>query len=131
MGRCPTCDAWSSFEEVRQTAPAGTPRRTHSTNAQSGRLVRLDDIVTTDVSRLAVSSAELGRVLGGGIVPGSLNLIGGDPGVGKSTLLSQVADDVARHSGPVVYVSGEESLAQDGLRARRMGLDARDLRLLA
>jgi DNA repair protein RadA/Sms len=133
MGRCPECEAWSSFDEVRQApTPSSAPVRRASTLAGSpSRLVRLDEIVTTDVSRLQVSSGELARVLGGGIVPGSLNLIGGDPGVGKSTLLSQVADDVARRGGPVVYVSGEESLAQVGLRARRMGLDAADLLFLA
>lgn len=70
---------------------------------------------------------ELSRVLGGGIVPGSLVLIGGDPGVGKSTLLMQLADLVARGGRPALYVSGEESLGQVGLRARRLGLDAPDL----
>jgi len=76
---------------------------------------------------LPLQLEEFSRVLGGGIVKGSLVLIGGDPGVGKSTLLMQVADLASRLAGPVMYVSGEESLAQVGLRARRLGLDAPDL----
>jgi DNA repair protein RadA/Sms len=91
------------------------------------RPLRLDEIDVADFDRLAVGIEEFGRVLGGGIVPGSLVLIGGDPGVGKSTLLAQVCDQVAKLNGPALYVSGEESLAQVGLRARRLGLDAKDL----
>jgi len=93
--------------------------------------VRLAEIQAADIERIPVASSELSRVLGGGIVPGSLTLIGGDPGVGKSTLLTQLADQVARQHGTVVYVSGEESLAQLSLRARRMGVDAADLLLLS
>jgi DNA repair protein RadA/Sms len=78
-----------------------------------------------------VAIDEIARVLGGGIVKGSLTLIGGDPGVGKSTLLTQVASDVAHHVGEVLYVSGEESVAQVGLRARRMGLHANNLLFLS
>jgi DNA repair protein RadA/Sms len=80
---------------------------------------------------LPLTSSEFARVLGGGIVPGSLTLIGGDPGVGKSTLLTQLAADVASNVGSVLYVSGEESLAQVGLRARRMGLQSPDLSFLS
>jgi DNA repair protein RadA/Sms len=78
-----------------------------------------------------VDIGEFARVLGGGIVRGSLTLIGGDPGIGKSTLLGQLADHVARSAGEVLYVSGEESVAQVGLRSRRMGLDAPDLLFLS
>ncbi len=91
------------------------------------RPVRLRDIESAEFDRLTVPSSEFSRVLGGGIVRGSLVLIGGDPGVGKSTLLVQVSDQVARAGNSVLYVSGEESLAQIGLRARRLGLDAPDL----
>ena len=98
--------------------------------AVAGRPLRLAEVESADFDRLPVAMGEVARVLGGGIVKGSLTLIGGDPGVGKSTLLSQIADDVARHVGEVLYVSGEESVAQIGLRARRMGLNARDLLLL-
>jgi DNA repair protein RadA/Sms len=88
-------------------------------------------VQTAAVERIPVTSTELGRVLGGGIVPGSVTLIGGDPGVGKSTLLTQLADQVARQHGSVLYVSGEESLPQVVLRAKRLGLAATDLLLLS
>src|SRR5918998_93429 len=135
-GRCPECQAWSTLEEkvVRASSaaaanPAARPRMAVMPGVGSGpaRPVRLAEIDVADFDRLPVGIEEFGRVLGGGIVRGSLVLIGGDPGVGKSTLLVQVSDLVARASGPVLYVSGEESLAQIGLRARRLGLDANDL----
>jgi DNA repair protein RadA/Sms len=93
----------------------------------ASRPLRLDEIDVADFDRLAVGIQEFGRVLGGGIVPGSLVLIGGDPGVGKCTLLAQVCDEVAKLNGPALYISGEESLAQIGLRARRLGLGHKDL----
>jgi DNA repair protein RadA/Sms len=123
LGRCPECEAWSSFEEVRQAAPAAVPVRRNG-SPLSTQAVRLADIPDADFHRILLSNGELARVLGGGIVQGSLVLIGGDPGVGKSTLLTQVADQVAREIGDVLYVSGEESLSQVGLRARRLGLNA-------
>src|SRR6266851_8958205 len=131
LGRCPECDAWGSFDEVRQAVVATeSPRRT----VQNGRLVtplRLTEIESADFERLHIPMDEFSRVMGGGIVKGSLTLIGGDPGVGKSTLLTQLANAVAQHHGDVVYVSGEESVAQVGLRARRMGLDANNLLFLS
>src|SRR5947208_6147349 len=132
LGRCPECDAWSSFDETVQTAAAAAPIRANGRPLAVGSAtpIRLAEIETSDFDRLAAPIAEFARVLGGGIVRGSLTLIGGDPGVGKSTLLTQIADDVARHVGEVLYVSGEESVAQIGLRARRMGLNARDLLFL-
>jgi DNA repair protein RadA/Sms len=99
--------------------------------APPGRPLRLADIESADFQRLPVGISEVARVLGGGIVKGSLTLVGGDPGVGKSTLLSQLAHDVARGAGDVLYVSGEESVAQVGLRARRMGLSSSDLLFLS
>jgi len=100
-------------------------------NGIGARPVRLADIEAAEVARLPVAAAEFARVLGGGIVPGSLVLIGGDPGVGKSTLLTQLAHDIASTSGPTLYVSGEESLAQSALRARRMSLHADNLLFLS
>jgi DNA repair protein RadA/Sms len=96
------------------------------------RPLRLAEIETADFERIDVGMPEMSRVLGGGIVPGSLTLIGGDPGVGKSTLLTQVANSVAEFTGrQVLYVSGEESVAQIALRAKRMHLDADDLLFLS
>lgn len=88
----------------------------------------LDEIEVSGFERLALPMDEFARVLGGGVVRGSLVLVGGDPGVGKSTLLTQVANLVAGTSGSALYISGEESLSQVGLRVRRMGLQARGLR---
>src|SRR5712691_6935780 len=130
LGRCPECDAWGSFDQlVQQLATESVRHAGNGHTAVVGRPLRLADIATADFDRLPVGIDEFARVLGGGIVKGSLTLIGGDPGVGKSTLLSQVANEVARQ-GDVLYVSGEESVAQVGLRARRMGLMARDLLFL-
>lgn len=132
-GRCPECQAWSTLEEkvVRATATAvsvgARPRVAVAPGGGSPRPLRLHEIDVADFDRLPVGIEEFGRVLGGGIVRGSLVLIGGDPGVGKSTLLVQVCDEVAKRNGTVLYLSGEESLAQIGLRARRLGLDAKDL----
>ena len=134
-GRCPECQAWSTLEEkvVRATATpssaAARPRMAVVPGVGSAgtRPLRLSEIDVADFDRLPVGIEEFGRVLGGGIVRGSLVLIGGDPGVGKSTLLAQVCDEVAKRNGPALYVSGEESLAQIGLRARRLGLGAKDL----
>src|SRR4030088_2379885 len=131
LGRCPECDAWGSFAQfVQQLAPEALRRARNGHTPVVGPPLRLADIPTADFHRLPVGIDEFARVLGGGIVKGSVTLIGGDPGVGKSTLLSQVADQVARDAGEVLYVSGEESVAQVGLRARRMGLNARDLLFL-
>lgn len=132
LGRCPECDAWGSFDQLRQHLTGAPVRHAGQGHTALGaRPVRLADIASADFDRLPVGIEEFARVLGGGIVKGSLTLIGGDPGVGKSTLLSQVADQVARDAGEVLYVSGEESVAQVGLRARRMGLNARDLLFLS
>lgn len=130
MGRCPHCDAWSSLQEsVEQTSARG------STSARavvsSTRPLRLRDVESDGLDRVPVPIEEFSRVLGGGIVPGSVVLIGGDPGVGKSTLLMQVSDAVARLVGPVLFVSGEESVSQVAMRARRLGLDAAEFSILS
>jgi DNA repair protein RadA/Sms len=127
LGRCPECETWGSLEPARPAVAAPPSVRSNG----AAQPMRLADIDAAELTRVRVGSSELARVLGGGIVPGSLTLIGGDPGVGKSTLLTQIAHDVAQTSGIALYVSGEESLAQSALRARRMGLDARDLLFLS
>ena len=115
-GRCDACGAWNTLvEEARAAAPGG---------AGGGRRLALGDLAeeTPPVARLSSGIAELDRVLGGGLVPGSAVLIGGDPGIGKSTLLLQAAARVAQSGARAIYVSGEESDAQIRLRARRLGL---------
>jgi DNA repair protein RadA/Sms len=128
MGRCPECGEWNTLLESLDTgSAAGRAVRTAPAARGPARAVRLAEIETAEFDRLPLQLGEFSRVLGGGIVKGSLVLIGGDPGVGKSTLLMQVADLASRLAGPVLYVSGEESLAQVGMRAQRLGLDAPDL----
>src|SRR5258708_4308568 len=107
LGRCPEGDAWGSFDPpVPQPGSAPGRRAANGHTAVVGRPLRLADIATADFDRLPVGIDEFARVLGGGIVKGSVTLIGGDPGVGKSTLLSQVANQVAGQ-GEVLYISGE------------------------
>jgi DNA repair protein RadA/Sms len=124
LGRCPGCDAWNTFDEVAVRAVGAVSRGPRNGPVAGLRPVRLDEIEVEGFERLHVPLEEFARVLGGGIVQGSLVLVGGDPGVGKSTLLTQITDLVARTAGSALYVSGEESLAQVGIRARRMGLNA-------
>jgi DNA repair protein RadA/Sms len=128
MGRCAECGEWNTLlETLDGGSAAGRAVRTEPASRGPAHSLRLRDIETADVDRLSLPLAEFSRVLGGGIVKGSLVLIGGDPGVGKSTLLMHVANLASRLAGQVLYVSGEESLAQVGMRARRLGLDAPDL----
>lgn len=117
LGRCPDCGQWNSFaEEIDSPAVAGhAPARTGEPPVAIGR------VPLADCQRYASGFGELDRVLGGGVVPGSLVLVGGDPGIGKSTLLLQLSHQVSEKYGPVLYVSGEESAAQTRLRADRLG----------
>lgn len=115
QGQCPHCSAWNSLEQRAQTRVAGK-----GTRAASPRSLQ-NEVAGEAETRLGSGAAELDRVLGGGIVPGSVTLLGGDPGIGKSTLLLQVAAHVAA-SQPVLYASGEESVAQVSARARRLNV---------
>jgi DNA repair protein RadA/Sms len=120
LGRCPACEGWNTFAE----APAALPRAKAAAVAGRGMLaapVRLGDVSSGRVARMPSGLAEFDQLLGGGIVPGSLVLLGGPPGAGKSTLLLQIAARLAGEGGPVVYVCGEESAAQTKLRAERLG----------
>jgi len=119
MGRCPDCGAWGGLVEER-AIPAG-PNDHRTAGLLEQAVPRpLDEIDGESVSRLVTGLDEFDRVLGGGVVPGSLVLIGGDPGIGKSTLLLQVSNALAHRFGPVLYVSGEESAHQIKLRAERL-----------
>ena len=128
-GQCPDCKAWNTVKEFRQAAIAGVSRMggyTGTTDRQVTELAEVSDVVIT---RIGIGIDELDRVLGGGIVPGSVILIGGDPGIGKSTLLLQVLAGLIGQL-KCLYVSGEESLQQINMRAKRLGLDVGDLRCL-
>ncbi len=127
LGRCPDCGQWNSLVEERMV-PASSSRRG---TGGSERPVSLLEVTSSQVDRASTGMGELDRVLGGGVVPGSLILIGGDPGIGKSTLVLQAVSAVSRVHGPVLYVSGEESPQQIRLRADRLGVLAPDLMLLA
>lgn len=130
LGRCPDCGSWNSLTEEVVVAP---PRAAAARAAGDGAAapVRLVEVSLDAHPRLPAGLGEFDRVLGGGIVPGSLVLIGGDPGVGKSTLLAQVADRLARTHGRTLYVTGEESAQQVRMRADRLGLAAPELYLVA
>ena len=122
MGRCPDCSAWSSFLEEAPAELRPTLR--------SDAAVPLAEVAADEAPRLATGIVELDRVLGGGLVPGSLVLLGGDPGIGKSTLLLQALDRLAARAR-VLYVSGEESARQIALRAERLGAKSAQLLVLA
>src|SRR5438270_6619488 len=133
LGRCADCGAWNSLVEERpQEASAGSvaPHRyALAGNVGSARLY--SEIEIEQFGRLSTGIDEFDRVLGGGIVPGSLVLLGGEPGIGKSTLLLQAAANFARHVGPVLYCSGEESEHQIKMRGERLHVGEAPLYLLA
>ena len=129
-GKCPDCGEWNTLEEVVVRAPDKVRAAALTAEAMS-KPVALPEIAHLDVPRLPLSMAELSRVLGGGIVPGSCVLVGGDPGIGKSTLLAHMAADVAQTTGIVLYVSAEESVHQIGRRARRLGINTERLLILS
>jgi DNA repair protein RadA/Sms len=124
LGRCPGCGAWQSLVEEPVAAPAGSAATTDLLDAGAlgdGAAVPLRDVSAEAAPRAETGIAELDRVLGGGVVPGSVILIGGEPGIGKSTLCLQLALAIEERGGRVLYVTGEESLEQVRLRAARLG----------
>ncbi len=127
LGRCPNCQQWNSFAETAKTTPAPSIKAFSSFNPP----LELSQIAAETTDRLPLLPAEFNRVLGGGLVAGSLVLIGGEPGIGKSTLLLQVAALHAQSRGRVVYVAAEETQHQIKLRAERLGVEGDDLYLLA
>jgi len=119
LGRCPDCNKWNSFVEEDFSAPSSKAKE--RTALYKDEPVLLKDVVVKESDRLKTEILELDRVLGGGIVKGSVVLIGGDPGVGKSTISLQVSNQLTRQGHTILYVSGEESVAQTKLRAKRLG----------
>ena len=127
MGKCPECDKWNTFvEEVTEkTTSIGTIQSSFS------KPERIQDITVEEDFRTNTGIGELDRVLGGGIVSGSMILVGGDPGIGKSTLLLQISNNVGKNGLNVLYVSGEESVKQIKIRAKRMGITSDNIYLLS
>jgi len=126
LGKCPDCNQWNTLAEETAPLPLGKGRPL----APAGKVLRLQDVAATEEDRLRCGIAELDRVLGGGLVPGSFILIGGDPGIGKSTLLLQATGQLAAN-GVVLYVTGEESARQVKMRGERLGVRGGELFLLA
>ena len=126
LGRCPGCGAWNSFEEEKVMPSSGSSIQ--PVPVLDEKLKTLADVVVTSASRFESGISELDRVLGGGIMRPSSVLVGGEPGIGKSTLMLQLLSSCAS-SGPVLYVSGEESPSQIKLRGERLGLDLKQINI--
>ena len=133
LGKCPSCGAWNTLIESAVESAAATKNRYAgmAALAPASEVAILSDIEAQDVARTPTGQDELDRVLGGGMVEGGVVLIGGDPGIGKSTLLLQAMDGLQRSGISTLYVTGEESGAQVALRSRRLGLDHSQVQVLA
>ncbi|MDO4740326.1 MAG: DNA repair protein RadA [Eubacteriales bacterium] len=123
MGKCPACGAWNTFDETVAAPEAEIVKKLKRKPGGGTQAVRVDEIPDEGAARLTTGIGELDRVLGGGAVEGSMMLVGGEPGIGKSTLLTQASANMARDGWKVLYVSGEESARQIKMRARRLQLD--------
>ncbi len=130
MGKCPSCGGWDSFVELN-TEQQEVLKQTSKIINTTSKAKPITQIEQDDIIRFSSNNHEFDLVLGGGIVPGSLTLIGGSPGVGKSTLLLKVAGDISNSGKKVLYVSGEESAGQIKLRANRLGANSDNLYLLS
>ena len=130
LGKCPSCNAWNTLVESlpESTAPA---KNRFASLAKTAEVATLGEIDAVDMARTPTGQEELDRVLGGGMVEGGVVLIGGDPGIGKSTLLLQALDSLQRSGQNTLYVTGEESGAQVALRSRRLGLNNSQVKVLA
>ncbi|MFA6309467.1 MAG: DNA repair protein RadA [Clostridia bacterium] len=126
LGKCPACESWNSFVEQLQQ----TTRKTGSSISRNMIPVNVNDITLNEEERYSTGIKEMDRVLGGGIVKGSLILVGGDPGIGKSTLILQLCESVKLNAG-VLYISGEESVNQIKLRAERLGVKSKNLMMVS
>ncbi len=130
LGKCPACNAWNTLIESVADNPSAVKNR-FAALAKTAEIATLGEIDAVDMARIPTGHEELDRVLGGGMVEGGVVLIGGDLGIGKSTLLLQALDSLQRSGQHTLYVTGEESGAQVALRARRLGLDGSQVKVLA
>lgn len=128
-GQCPQCTKWNSMHEEVEVVGAKT-RFEAQQPASNSKAVRIKEVAHKETPRICTQIAEFDRLIGGGVVPGSLSLVGGDPGIGKSTLLLQLSQAIAKQGLIVLYVCGEESVEQTSMRARRLGIDTENLLLL-
>ena len=129
LGQCPMCKEWNTFVEERIDSGITKGTTVAARAVNEAKVVPITEVSADDDTRNKTGIKELDRVLGGGIVPGSLVLVGGDPGIGKSTLLLQVCQRMAKQQ-KILYISGEESQTQIKLRANRMGEFSQNLLLL-
>jgi len=127
MGQCPGCRAWSSFVEEKVTK---SNTKSAASRIDAPKPMSIKNVSTADETRIRTNIGELDRVLGGGIVKGSLVLVGGDPGIGKSTILLQMCRELVNSGTEVLYISGEESMSQIKMRAERLGTFDKDMMLL-
>ncbi|MGM9977437.1 MAG: DNA repair protein RadA [Clostridium sp.] len=132
LGKCPSCNSWNSFvEEIKDNNTESVRNRVMKTMIPENAPKSIGTIKSGEKQRMKTDIVELDRVLGGGLVKGSLTLISGDPGIGKSTLLLQTANNIAKKYGKVLYVSGEESEEQIKIRGDRLNVDANDLYIVS
>ncbi|MBS5315380.1 MAG: DNA repair protein RadA [Clostridiales bacterium] len=131
MGKCPSCNEWGSLVEEVVEAKKPSLTAPSSRGTASSAPVKLRDVKIENETRTTTGMKELDRVLGGGIVKGSLILVGGDPGIGKSTLLLQICEELGNQNRQVLYISGEESVAQIKMRGERLNVHTENLNLLA
>ena len=132
LGKCPSCNSWNSFvEEIKDNNTESVRNRVMKTMLPENAPKSIGTIKSGEKQRMKTDIVELDRVLGGGLVKGSLTLISGDPGIGKSTLLLQTANNIAKKYGKVLYVSGEESEEQIKIRGDRLNVDANDLYIVS
>lgn len=129
MGKCPSCNQWNTL--VEEVVVKSNPKHTGIGQGSSQSPEKITSVQTKEESRMLTAMPEFNRVMGGGIVPGSLVLIGGDPGIGKSTLLLQISNQLAQKDISVLYISGEESTRQTKLRADRLGVTSEQLYVLS
>ena len=127
MGKCSSCNSWNSFVE-EQTAEVKTQ---YIKSSENGSVLPITDVITGQYQRLVTKICEFDRVLGGGFVDGSVTLLGGDPGIGKSTISLQLANQLAQAKNKILYVSGEESLEQLRMRGERLAALSENILLFA